>query len=81
MRLKTAVTKFGQIYLPSKVRKVLGLDTTKELEYIANRKTILLLPKGLSAEDALKSIDIIRQDLENEKSDLANTLQVAEIKK
>ncbi len=69
MRLKTAVTKFGQIYLPAKIRKVLGLDKERELEYIANRKTILLLPKGLSAEDALKSIDIIRQDLQHEKEE------------
>lgn len=68
MRLKTTINKQGQIYIPSKIQDAIGLTpkTETEIEYIANRKTILILPPNLTSEQALRSIDIIRQDLEDE---------------
>ena len=36
------------------------------MEFIANRRTILILPKNMTPEQALHSIDIIRKDLEDE---------------
>ena len=68
MRLKTTINKQGQIYIPTKIQAEMGLNPQKspEIGYIANRKTILLLPPNLTPEQALRSIDIIRQDLEDE---------------
>jgi hypothetical protein len=40
--------------------------TETEIEYIANRKTILILPPNLTSEQALRSLAIIQRDLEDE---------------
>ena len=82
MRLKTTINKQGQIYIPSKVQAEIGLvpKTETEIEYIANRKTILILPPNLTPQQALRSIDIIRQDLEDEVKEQENKVTKEEKK-
>jgi hypothetical protein len=70
----------GLIYIPKKVQLEMGMakevrekgkktkikTTVTKMEFIANRRTILILPKNMTPEQALHSIDIIRKDLEDE---------------
>ena len=80
MRQKTSMNNEGLIYIPKKVQLEMGLakevkekhkkskikTTATQMEFIANRKTILLLPKNMTVEQALRSIEVIKIDLEDE---------------
>lgn len=66
MRLKTNISKLGQIYIPKKERQKIGMDKTADIDYIADARAILLIPSDFSAEDALKSIEVIRRHLKHE---------------
>jgi len=68
MRLKTTVNKYGQVYVPAKIREAIGLPKEMEadIDYIADMKSILLIPSYLSAKEALKSLEVIRNHLKHE---------------
>jgi hypothetical protein len=80
MRQKTSMNTEGAIYIPKKVQLEMGLakevkekhkkskikTITTKMEFIANRKTILILPSNMTPEQALHSLEIIKMDLEDE---------------
>jgi len=53
--------KQGTVYFPKEIRQALG----SKLKGIPNAAAILLYPKGTDQKDVLKSINIIRADLEH----------------
>lgn len=58
----------GQLYLPIALRKVVRVPEEKKgnVEGIADTRTILLIPEGMSAEEALKSLEVIKAHLRHE---------------
>jgi len=53
--------KQGTAYIPKEIREALG----NEVKAAPNRAAVLLYPKTMPIKDVLKSIDIIKQDLEH----------------
>jgi len=53
--------KQGTAYFPKELRKVLGTN----LKGIPNATAMLLYPEGTAQKDVLKSLDIIRSDIEH----------------
>jgi hypothetical protein len=54
--------KQGTAYFPKEIREILGT----KLKGIPNAAAMLLYPEGTDQKDVLKSIDIIRSDLEHQ---------------
>ena len=52
----------GTIYIPKRIRKALG----SEIKATSNRAILLLYPKKMSIKTIVKSITIIKDDLELE---------------
>ena len=52
--------KQGTMYIPKEIRKALGT----EIKALPNRAAVLLYPKKMSIKDVVKSIIIIKDDLE-----------------
>lgn len=53
--------KQGTVYFPKELREALG----SELKVIPNAAAILLYSEGTDREDVLKSLDIIKSDIEH----------------
>jgi bifunctional DNA-binding transcriptional regulator/antitoxin component of YhaV-PrlF toxin-antitoxin module len=53
--------KQGTMYVPKEIRQALGL----EVKATPNRKTVFLYPKNMAIKDVVKSLDIIKEDLEH----------------
>ena len=53
--------KQGTVYFPKELREALGT----ELKGVPNAAAMLLYPNGIDQKDVLKSIDIIRADIEH----------------
>jgi len=53
--------KQGTAYIPKEIRQALGT----KLKAIPNAAAMLLYSEGIDQKDVLKSIDIIRSDLEH----------------
>jgi len=65
MRLKTNINTLGQIYIPAKVREKIQLNTNS-VDYIADARSILIIPSDFTAKEAIKSLEIIQKHLEHE---------------
>ena len=85
MRKIMSSNKNGQIYLPSDLRKVVKIFEDEkthlviptDIEGIADTRTILLMPAGMSAVDALKSLEVIKKHLEHEAEVAAQEVEQA----
>ena len=54
----------GKLYLKDEIKKLLNVQRKKEkITGLANAMTVVLLSKGATLEEALQSIDVLRQDL------------------
>jgi len=53
--------KQGTAYIPKEIRKALGT----ELKAVPNRATVLLYSKDMTLKDVVKSLNIIKEDLEH----------------
>jgi len=51
----------GTAYIPKVIRETLGV----ELKAVPNRTAVLLYPKNMPIKDVVKSLDVIRKDLEH----------------
>jgi len=51
-----------QYYLPREVAEMLG----REAELIPNAHALVMFPKGASARKVLRSVEVIKHDLENQ---------------
>jgi len=75
MRLKTNISKLGQIYIPKKEREKIQIEGTEEVDYIADARAILIIPSNLSSGEALKSVEVIKKHLKHE-SDIEQHVEV-----
>ena len=68
MRLKLSTNKHNQIYVPVDIQKVLNLPDKgqKMVEGVADTRTILLMPEGMTPIEALDSLQVIKAHLEHE---------------
>jgi hypothetical protein len=68
MRTKIPTNRYGQFYLPVGFRKSLQIPEDKEgaLEAVSNTRTVLLMPAGMKAKEALRSLDVIKKHLKHE---------------
>lgn len=53
--------KQGTMYVPKEIREALGLD----VKATPNRRTVFLYPKGMPIEDVVKSLILIKEELEH----------------
>ena len=53
--------KQGTVYFPKEIREAMGTN----LKGIPNAAAMLIYPEGTDQRDVLKSIDIIRSDIEH----------------
>jgi len=67
MEIKTSVNPQGQIYIPSKVREAIGMKPKKQVILIGNARSVFVIPAEMSAEDALKSLEVIAKHLQHKK--------------
>jgi bifunctional DNA-binding transcriptional regulator/antitoxin component of YhaV-PrlF toxin-antitoxin module len=67
------------------VRRELGVEGKDGIPYYINANTVLLVRKGASKEDVLRSLDILKQDIElrayEEKDIQTHKLPVMELDK
>jgi bifunctional DNA-binding transcriptional regulator/antitoxin component of YhaV-PrlF toxin-antitoxin module len=61
MKINLKANIQGQIYIPKLLRDQWG----NEYVLIPNAQGGLLFPKGVKAKDALKSLEVIKKDLEH----------------
>ena len=61
MDFELKIDENGRVYLPEEIRKLLD---GKEIVAVANRRTVLLMPKNVHPEVVMDSIDVIKKDLE-----------------
>jgi len=52
--------KQGTAYIPKEIREALGT----EIKAVPNRAAVLLYPKNMPTKDVVKSLNIIKEDLE-----------------
>lgn len=52
--------KQGTAYIPKEIREALGT----EIKAVPNRAAVLLYPKNMAIKDVVKSLIIIKEDLE-----------------
>ncbi len=62
VRFKVSVNSQSSIYLPEPVREELG---TKRLELLGDARAIILYPEGANLDQVLRSIDVLKLDLEH----------------
>jgi len=65
MEIKTSINKQGQIYIPKKVQNSIGLVPDKTAIIIGNARAIFIIPHGMSREDALESLEVIKANLKH----------------
>lgn len=53
--------KQGTAYIPKEIRQALGT----EIKAVPNRAAVLLYPKNMAIKDVVKSLAIIKEDLEH----------------
>lgn len=61
VELRTKITKSGILHVPEELKEVLF---GRDMKIIASTTAALLLPTGISYEDALRSLEIIRADIQ-----------------
>ena len=61
VKFKIKANPVGQFYFPKEIREELG----ESLELIANAKTAVVFPEGTPLDVVLKSLDVIKSDLEH----------------
>jgi hypothetical protein len=79
LRIKLSTNRYGQFYLSNNLRKALKFPDSKQetLEAIADSCAILLVPEGMKAKDALRSLDVIKKHLKHEEEiEIEETLNV-----
>jgi len=78
VRFHVTVNSQSSIYLPEAIREELG---TTSLELLSDAKAILLYPDGTDIEQILKSLRILKFDLEHrrdiEKSSIKSETRIA----
>ena len=62
VRFHASINSQGKVYLPIEIRQTLN---AKRLEIIPNAKAIVVFAKGTASRDVIKSLDIVRLDLEH----------------
>lgn len=62
VKFRTKMDQIGKIYIAKPLRQS-GLVNT--IEIVPNAKAAVIFQAGTSLEDVLRSLDIIRQDLEH----------------
>jgi len=60
MSIEATVTSKGQITIPKKVRKELGLKAGKKVVFILEGKRVIVLPK---VKDPLKRLEELRKEI------------------
>jgi len=58
---KISISKQGKAHIPDLIRNTIG---EKEVSYLINAKTVILFDPSASPEEVLKSLDIMRRDIE-----------------
>ena len=61
MKFKLSVNKAGYIYLPKRLKEMLGIGDVEALE---NAKTIVVYKAGEDLTNISKSLDVIQKDIE-----------------
>lgn len=61
VKFRIKANPVGQFYFPKEIREELG----ESLELIANAKTAVVFPEGTPLDIVLKSLDVIKSDLEH----------------
>ena len=61
VELQTRFHKSGHIYIPKELREAFG----REMKIVPNAAAALFFPAATSYEDVLKSLEIIKMDLEH----------------
>jgi len=61
VKYKLKTNPVGQIYFPKEIREELG----QNLELIANARSALIFPEGEPINSILRSLGVIKKDLEN----------------
>lgn len=55
----------GKVYLKDEIKQLLGVKKKKEkITSLANARTVILIAKNTTLEEALESMDVLRQDIE-----------------
>jgi len=62
VRFDVSINSQGKIYLPIEIRQTLN---AKHLEIIPDAKAIVVFPKGTAFRDVIRSLEIVRLDLEH----------------
>lgn len=58
------VDERGYAYIPKEIREEVNVQGKGEISYFKNANTILLVRRGASRKDILKSIDVLKEDIE-----------------
>ena len=61
VKFRIKANPVGQFYFPKEIREELG----ESLELIANAKTAVVFPEGTPLDIVLKSLDVIKSDLQH----------------
>ena len=61
VKFRIKANPVGQFYFPTEIHEELG----ESLELIANAKTAVVFPEGTPLDIVLKSLDVIKSDLEH----------------
>jgi hypothetical protein len=61
VELKTRITTTGVLYIPKELREAFS----REMKIISNAAAAVFFPAGASYEDVLKSLDIIKRDIQH----------------
>lgn len=64
VELQTKFHKSGHIYIPKELREAFG----REMKIIANAVAALFFPAEMSYENVLRSLEVIKLDLEHRQS-------------
>ena len=63
VELRSKLSEAGVLYIPKGIRDCFGRD----VRIVSNATAALFFPQETDYEDVLKSLDIIRQDIEHRK--------------
>jgi len=63
VKFRLSVGERGQICVPRAVRE--EFNNTQEIEMIANLRSAVIFPVGASAKEVLRSLEVIKLDLEH----------------
>ena len=65
MEIETSINDQGQVYIPSKIKKAIGLIPNKKIILIGNARSIFLIPLDMTPEEALGSLEVIEKHLKH----------------